>query len=131
MTDYTLNPAGLPTRTKVQRHDGPFDCGHHILLDQRQHVSDIQNVEKLSIEVSDDSDSDLDAPPVSLFTDSAFQWPQDAALILIRTPKRPSGLKHKLSQMGSRAFGVDSRICGWGMGYHRRLSLSSASLQVE
>jgi len=54
-------------------HDDPFDRGHHTLQNQRQHVSDIQNVEKLSIEMSDNTDSDLDAPLVSLFSDSAFQ----------------------------------------------------------
>jgi len=51
-------------------------------------------------------------------------WEWDAALI--RTPTRPSHLKHKLSQMGSRGFWVNSRIRGWGMGgYHGSLSLSS------
>jgi len=112
------------TKLSPTLHDRPFDCGHHTLLDQRQHVSDTQNVEKLSIEVSDDSDSDLDAPPVSLFTDSAFQWPQDTALI--RTPKRPSRLKHRLSQMdlGWTAGSADG-VCEDTRGYRGRLSLGS------
>ena len=54
-------------------HGGLYDRGHHTLQNQRQHVSDTQNVEKCFIGISDDSDSDMDAPPVSLFTDSTFQ----------------------------------------------------------
>ena len=54
-------------------HDGPFDRGHHTLQNQRLHVKDAQNVEKFFLEILEDSDSDLDVPLVSPFTDSAFQ----------------------------------------------------------
>jgi hypothetical protein len=54
-------------------YDGPLDRGHHTLQNQRRHINDTQNVEKLFIEISGDSDSDLDALPACLFADSAFQ----------------------------------------------------------
>jgi len=74
MTDYTPNPAraanedeGATTNHKgfnyrATLHYGLFDRGHHTLQNQRRRVSGTQNVEKLFTEISDDSDSDLDAP---------------------------------------------------------------------
>ena len=50
-------------------HDGLFDRRHHTLQNQRLHVKDAQNAERLFIEISDDSDSES----VSPFTDSAFR----------------------------------------------------------
>jgi len=46
-------------------HDGLLDHGHYTPQNQRRHVNDTQNAERLFIEISDDSDSNLDVPPVS------------------------------------------------------------------
>ena len=67
----TTSPKGIIDHTTLD--DGPFDHGHHTLQNQRQHLSDTRNVERFFIEILDDSDSGLDVPLVSPFTDSAFQ----------------------------------------------------------
>ena len=67
----TTLPNGFIDRPTL--HHGPFDRGRHTLQNQRQHLSDTQNVEKFFIEILDDSDSDLDVPLVSPFADSVFQ----------------------------------------------------------
>ena len=69
--DITTSPKGFIDRPTL--HDGPFDRGHHTLQNQRQHLSDTRNVEKFFIEILDDSDSGLNVPLVSPFTDSACQ----------------------------------------------------------
>ena len=66
-----IGPKGFNDRLTL--HDGPFDRGHHSLQNQRQHLSDIRNVEKFLIEILDNSDSDLDVSLVSPFTDSPFE----------------------------------------------------------
>ncbi|EDR07321.1 uncharacterized protein LACBIDRAFT_328220 [Laccaria bicolor S238N-H82] len=47
------------------------DRGHHTLQNQRQHPSDTQNVDKVFIEISDDSDSDLDVPLLPTFDEAS------------------------------------------------------------
>ena len=77
----TIGPRGFNDCPTL--HDGLFDRGHHTLQNQRQYISNNQNVEKFFIEILDDSDSDLYVLLVRPFTDSAFQFvvPNEISLL--------------------------------------------------
>ncbi|KIK05993.1 hypothetical protein K443DRAFT_319017 [Laccaria amethystina LaAM-08-1] len=67
-------------------YDGPLDRGLHTLQNQRRHVNDTQHVE-----ISDDSDSDLDAPPRrgGRLLCTQLKFPSKQTRFRLKTPPDP------------------------------------------